>query len=92
MITAGIKELKNNLSSYLTRVKSGEEVIITDRGKIFARIVKEEASNKSIQASLAPLIVKGLIKLPSREINKRNLSPIQVPGKPISDMVLEDRG
>ena len=92
MITAGIKELKNNLSSYLTRVKSGEEVIITDRGKIFARIVKEEASNKSIRASLAPLIVKGLIKLPGREINKRNLSPIQVPGKPVSDMVLEDRG
>jgi len=92
MITAGIKELKNNLSSYLTRVKSGEEVIITDRGKIFARIVKEEASKKSIQASLAPLIVKGLIKLPGREINKRNLSPIQVPGKPVSDMVLEDRG
>jgi len=54
--------------------------------------VKEEASNKSIQASLAPLIVKGLIKLPSREINKRNLSPIQVPGKPVSEMVLEDRG
>ena len=92
MITAGVKELKNNLSSYLTRVKSGEEVIITDRGKTFARIVKEEASNKSNQASLAPLIVKGLIKLPSREINKRNLSPIQVPGKPVSEMVLEDRG
>jgi prevent-host-death family protein len=64
MITAGVKELKNNLSSYLTRVKGGEEVIITDRGKSFARIVKEGASNKSIQASLAPLIAKGLIKLP----------------------------
>jgi len=92
MITAGIKELKNNLSSYLTRVKDEEEVIITDRGKSFARIVKEEASNKSIQASLAPLVAKGLIKLPSREINKQNLSPIQVPGKPVSEMVLEDRG
>jgi len=91
MITAGVKELKNNLSSYLTRVKSGEEVLITNRGKTFARIVKEEASNKSIRADLAPLIAKGLIKLPSREINKRNLSPIQVPGKLVSEMVLEDR-
>ncbi len=91
MITAGVKELKNNLSRYLTRVKSGEEVLITDRGKTFARIVKEPPSDKSIRAALAPLITRGLIKLPSREINKRNLSPIQVPGKPVSEMVLEDR-
>ncbi len=91
MITAGVKELKNNLSRYLTRVKSGEEVLITDRGKIFARIVKEDSHNKSIRVALAPLITRGLIKLPSREINKRNLSPIQIPGKPVSEMVLEDR-
>ena len=91
MITAGIKELKNNLSRYLTRVKSGEEVLITDRGKTFARIVQEEASNKSIRADLSPLIAMGLIKLPSRKINKRSLSPIQVPGKPASEMVLENR-
>ncbi len=91
MITAGVKELKNNLSRYLTRVKSGEEVLITDRGKTFARIVKEDPPNKSIRVALAPLITRGLIKLPSREINKRNLSPIQVPGKPVSEMVLEDR-
>ena len=75
----------------MSRVKNGEEVLLTDRGKTFARIVKEEASNKSIRAELAPLIARGLIKLPSREINKRNLSPIQVSGKPVSEMVLEDR-
>ncbi len=91
MITAGVKELKNNLSRYLTRVKSGEDVLITDRGKTFARIVKEDPPHKSIRVALAPLITRGLIKLPSREINKRNLSPIQVPGKPVSEMVLEDR-
>lgn len=91
MITAGVKELKNNLSRYLTRVKSGEDVLITDRGKTFARIVKEDSPNKSIRVALAPLITRGLIKLPSRAINKRNLSPIQVPGKPVSEMVLEDR-
>ncbi len=91
MITAGVKELKNNLSRYLARVKSGEEVLITDRGKTFARIVKEDPPHKSIRVALAPLITRGLIKLPSREINKRNLSPIQVPGKPVSEMVIEDR-
>ncbi len=91
MITAGVKELKNNLSRYLTRVKKGEEVLITDRGKTFARIVKEDPPHKSIRVALAPLITRGLIKLPSREINKRKLSPIQVPGKPVSEMVLEDR-
>jgi hypothetical protein len=33
MISARIKEVKNNLSRLLIRVKRGEEVLITDRGR-----------------------------------------------------------
>lgn len=91
MITAGIKELKNNLSRYLTLVKRGEDVIITERGKSVARIVKEDPKNKSIRVALAPLIERGLISIPSHQINKEKLSPIKVPGKPASKMVIEDR-
>lgn len=28
----GVRELRNNLSRYLERVRGGEEVIVTDRG------------------------------------------------------------
>jgi antitoxin (DNA-binding transcriptional repressor) of toxin-antitoxin stability system len=91
MITAGIKEVKNNLSRYLARVKVGEEILITERGKPVARIVKENQGNRSIRAALGPLIKKGLIALPSQRINKEHLSPVKAPGKLVSEMVIEDR-
>ena len=91
MISAGIKEVKNNLSRLLARVKTGEEVLITDRGKPVARIIKENQGDKSIRAVLEPLVQKGLIVLPSRSILKDRLSAIKVPGEPVSKMVIEDR-
>ena len=32
-VEVGVRDLKNNLSRYLDRVKDGEEVIVTDRGQ-----------------------------------------------------------
>jgi prevent-host-death family protein len=91
MISAGIKEVKNNLSQLLARVKAGEEILITDRGKPIARIVKENSEDRSIRAALGPLIQKGLIALPNRSIPKERPAPLKVSGKPVSEMVLEDR-
>ena len=91
MITVGIKEVKNRLSHYLTRVKTGEQVLITHRGKPIARIIKEEGGKKSIQAALGPLIQQGMIALPRRGIKREGLSPVKAPGKLISEMAIEDR-
>ncbi|MFO7760049.1 MAG: type II toxin-antitoxin system prevent-host-death family antitoxin [Desulfobia sp.] len=91
MINAGIKEVKNNLSKLLARVKTGEEIVITDRGKPVARILREGHDDKSIRAALAPLIQKGLVVLPTRNIEKDRLTPISIQGKPVSEMVIEDR-
>jgi prevent-host-death family protein len=68
MISAGIKEIKNNLSQFLIHVKNGEEVLITDRGNPVARIVQEDSSNVSIHKALGTLAQKGIISLPSRNI------------------------
>lgn len=91
MINAGIKEVKNNLSKILARVKTGEEVVITDRGKPIARILKENQDNRSIREALAPLIEKGLVVLPVRSISKKQITPVNLEGKPVAEMVLEDR-
>lgn len=91
MITAGIREVKNNLSRYLTQVKAGEEVVITDRGLPVARIVKENQRNKSVRNALLPLIRNGVITLPARKINKENMGTVKFHGKLISEMVIEDR-
>lgn len=91
MISAGIKELKNHLSRYLSHVKRGEEVLITERGKVIARIAPEPSERKSVTNTLGPLITKGMVSLPRRPLNKRVPHPIEVPGKPVSEMIIEDR-
>ena len=91
MISAGIKDVKNNLSRLLAQVKAGEEILITDRGRPVARIVKENQGDKSIREALGILVQKGLVALPIRSIPKERISAIEVPGKPVSEIVIEDR-
>jgi prevent-host-death family protein len=91
MITAGIKELKNQLSRYIGIVKKGDDVLITERGRVVARIVKENSSSSSLRQALQPLILKGQIVMPTRDIKRDVARPIELPGKAVSDIVLEDR-
>ena len=38
MNTVGVRELKNRLSEYLRRVRQGEEIFVTDRGRVVAEL------------------------------------------------------
>jgi len=91
MVSAGVRELKNNLSKYLAHVKRGEVVLVTERGKTIARLVKEPSSERSLGEILEPLIAKGLVRIPRRPRRKRIPRAVELPGKPLSDMVIEDR-
>jgi prevent-host-death family protein len=93
MISVGIKEIKDNLSRYLSSVKQGEEVVITERGRPIARIIKEGPTKKSIRSALSQLVQQGSITLPSTTTDWGTTpSPtVTLNGKPISDMVVEDR-
>ncbi|MGH9322803.1 MAG: type II toxin-antitoxin system Phd/YefM family antitoxin [Vicinamibacteria bacterium] len=46
MRTAGVAELKTRLSSYLKLVKSGSEILITDRGMPIAKLVPIDAARR----------------------------------------------
>ena len=91
MIQAGIKEVKNNLSRFLAQVKAGEEVMITERGKPVARIIKENSKSLTIRTVLAPLIQRGLVVLPISSLIKEDLICHEIKGKLVSEMVVEDR-
>ncbi|MFH0724970.1 MAG: type II toxin-antitoxin system prevent-host-death family antitoxin [Pseudomonadota bacterium] len=41
MIQVSITELRNHLPEYMNKVKAGEEVAVTSRGKVIARLVQE---------------------------------------------------
>jgi len=91
MLSVGIKDLKDNLSRYLSHVKKGEDVYITERGKVIARIIQEELRNESWREALGPLMARGLLTLPSRKIDRDVPAPLEVSGKPVSEIAIEDR-
>ncbi|MEX2238419.1 MAG: type II toxin-antitoxin system prevent-host-death family antitoxin [Dehalococcoidia bacterium] len=59
MVSVGIRELKNNLSRYLVRVRDGETVVVTDRGKPIARI--ENVEDDDLPEPMKRLIASGEI-------------------------------
>jgi len=62
MKTAAVSEVKARLSEYLSQVKAGTEVLITDRGKPVARLVPVYRS-EGTRESLVRMEKQGLIRL-----------------------------
>jgi antitoxin (DNA-binding transcriptional repressor) of toxin-antitoxin stability system len=91
MVTAGIKELKNQLSRYIGLVKKGNDVLVTERGRVIARIVKEESSSSSLRRALQPLVLRGQVIMPVRDIRRDVSQPVELPGRAVSEIILEDR-
>lgn len=50
----GIRELRNHLSKYLAAVRAGDEVVVTDHGKAFARLVSLEQP-RPLTSAFVPL-------------------------------------
>ena len=90
MTSVGVRELKDRLSHYLARVKQGEEIAVTDRGREIAVIRPASTVTTAAQRALTQLREEGIVHwsggrptLPARAV--------QASGRPVSDLVLEDR-
>jgi len=88
MARVGIRELKRRLSQYLSQVKQGEPVVVTERGAPIAVILPSAGGHsKEIMEGLAR---QGLgIWNGGKPRGARR--PVTVRGKPLSETVLEDR-
>lgn len=65
MQTISITELRHNLSLYLEKVKSGDEIIIEDDNEAIARILPfDEKDEEEI------LVAQGIMTLPKKELPK----------------------
>ena len=62
MYTAAVSEIKASLSEYLGKVKAGEDILITERGRPIARIVPLRRDGQ-ITGQLEHLEKRGLIKI-----------------------------
>jgi len=84
MAEVGVRELRDHLSRYLEHVQSGEELVITDRGRAIARVVPVGA-----ERVIDRLVREGLI-VPAAQRTRRRPKPIQAAGT-VSDLIAEQR-
>jgi prevent-host-death family protein len=89
VVKVGVRELRENLRSWLDRAKYGDEVIVTDRGEPIARLAALEPRSK-----LEELIERGIVRPPLRPKRARidvSKLPTMTPGPTLSDIVIEQR-
>jgi prevent-host-death family protein len=85
----GVRELRQNLSKYLDRVKAGEDLVVTERGEVVARLVPAGAS-ADVYAELAIRFGATVPVAPLEAIATR-LPPAGAPAGTTDDYLAETR-
>ena len=88
MVSVGVRELKDRLSHYLARVKAGEEIAVTDRGREIAVI--RPPARSAAQRGLEQLRDEGIVRWGGGRPTAP-AKPVQGRGRATSELVLEDR-
>ena len=86
----GTKKLKNQLSYYLRRVRHGETVFVTDRGRVVAELRGVSPARDKDEQVLRELEAEGLLTRGSGRL--KDFKPVRLKGgKSVSQMIIEDR-
>ena len=85
-VKVGVRELRENLSAWLDRAASGEDVIVTERGKPKARL----SPLLTAEDIIAQLVREGRATAATRPRGPLP-PPIPVEGNPVTDALLEQR-
>ena len=85
MASVGIRELKEKLSGYVDRVRRGEEIVVTDRGKEVAMIIPISSERNAVRS----LVRAGRASWDG--LKPRGMKAVRVKGAAVSKTVLEDR-
>ncbi len=93
MVSVGVREFKNHLSEYLRRVKAGEVVEVTERGKPIARLFATEPASdeKAVEARIWEMVAQG--KAHWSGCRPRPYTPeiAAKPGTSLSDLIVKER-
>jgi prevent-host-death family protein len=84
----GTRELKSKLSEYMRRVKGGETILVTERGKPIGQIIPVKLT---IQEKLQTVVDAGLAEWNGKKVKPGKPVAINRSAKQISDLVMEDR-
>jgi prevent-host-death family protein len=89
VVRVGARELKTRLGTYLSRVRRGERLIVTDRHQPVAELRRIETTPASRANRLAKLAALGCVTPASRKLGR--FTPIGVTGGPVADTLLRER-
>ena len=84
----GIRELKSKLSEYMRWVKSGQTIVVTERGKPIGQIVPVKAS---LEERLNGMVAAGLAEWDGKKLKPYKPVAINRGERQVSDLVIEDR-
>lgn len=93
MRTASISDLKARLSAYLDIVRGGDEVVVTDRGRMVARLVPAQPRQRQ-DSRRDELLASGRMRAPTARL-PGNFWERPRPSDPAGrslEVVLEERG
>jgi len=85
----GARELKSRLSEYLRRVKAGQTIIVTERGKPIGLIVPIQPT---LEGRLQAMVEAGLAEWNGQKLKARQPAILNKGVRQVSDLVIEDRG
>lgn len=88
MSNVGVRELKNKLSRYLEDVQKGKKIAVTKRGRVIAFLVPAQRSQEVERAE--DLVREGLAVW-SGGTPSGAKKRIKIKGKPVAEVILEDR-
>ena len=63
MKTVGVRELKNRLSEYIRQARTGEGILVTDRGEVVAELTRPGEDGDVAPPGLRALAKRGLLTL-----------------------------
>ena len=84
----GIRELKSKLSEYMRWVKSGQTIVVTERGKPIGQIVPVKASLKE---RLNGMVAAGLAEWDGQKLKPYKPVAINRGERQVSDLLIQDR-
>jgi antitoxin (DNA-binding transcriptional repressor) of toxin-antitoxin stability system len=93
MTTAGIRQLKDNLSRYIRRIEAGERIAITAHGRVVAELVPPGTKTQGAHSRFEELVASGVIQPPVEAGDPTEGWPdIRLPAGTAAELIDADRG
>jgi prevent-host-death family protein len=92
MVQVSVRELKDHLAAYLRRANSGEEVVVTSRGKPVATLRSPDPAPLTSEEKWRDLERRGIVRLgKGKYVPPERLIPLQGEGPTVTEIILADR-